>query len=53
MTLPVEMFYAMEFDMKPSVLAISTLVIIISAAMIRLIYRFTDIEGSGGGERLG
>jgi len=52
MTLPVEMFYAMEFDMKPSVLAISTLVIIISAAMIRLIYRFTETEGGGGGERL-
>lgn len=53
MTLPVEMFYAMEFDMNPSVLAISTIVIILSAAFVSLIYRFTGAEGKGGAQRLG
>lgn len=51
MTLPVEIFYAMEFDMRPSVLAMSTLVIILSAVIVRLVYRFTGAEPKGQVER--
>ena len=47
MTLPVEIFYAMEFDMRPNILAMSTLVIIISAVIVKIIYRFTGAEVKG------
>ena len=53
MTLPVEIFYAMEFDISPSVLAISTLVILLSAAVVKLIYRFTGADIKGEVQRLG
>jgi putative spermidine/putrescine transport system permease protein len=40
MTLPVEIFYAMEFDMRPDILAISTVVIVLSAVVVKLLHRF-------------
>lgn len=44
MTLPVEIFYGMEFDMRPNILAISTIVIVFSAIIVRLIYKFMGVE---------
>jgi len=53
MTLPVELFYAMEFDMRPNILAISTLVIILSAIIVRLLYNFMGADVKGVMERAG
>lgn len=52
MTLPVEIFYAMEFDMRPSILAMSTLVILLSAVLVGLVYRFMGVEPKGHAERV-
>jgi putative spermidine/putrescine transport system permease protein len=51
-TLPVEIFYAMEFDMRPNILAMSTLVIVLSAIIVHLSYRFAGAEGRGEKQRL-
>jgi putative spermidine/putrescine transport system permease protein len=47
MTLPVEIFYAMEFEMRPNILAMSTLVILLSAVIVKILYRFTGAELKG------
>ncbi len=47
LTLPVEIFYAMEFDMRPNVLAMSTLVILLSAVLVGFVSRFTGGEPGG------
>ncbi len=44
MTLPVEIFYAMEFDMRPYILAMSTLVVLLSAVLVNLLQRFTGAD---------
>lgn len=53
MTLPVEIFYAMEFDLNPCVLAISTLVIMLCAAVVQVIFRFTGADFKGEVQRFG
>ncbi len=40
-TLPVEIFYALEFDFSPAMLALSTLTVVFSVVLVQLIQRFT------------
>jgi putative spermidine/putrescine transport system permease protein len=50
-TFPVEIFHAMEFDFDPSILAIATLIIVFSMALLYLIQRIVGLEAllrSGG-----
>ena len=51
-TFPVELFYGMENDFNPSVLASSTLVILFSLGLLLLMQRIVGLENllrSGGG----
>jgi putative spermidine/putrescine transport system permease protein len=43
-TFPVEIFHAMEFDFDPSILAIATLIILFSMALLYLIQRIVGLE---------
>jgi len=51
-TLPVEIFYALEFDFSPAILALSTLTVVFSVVLVQLIQRLTGFgltKGVGGG----
>jgi putative spermidine/putrescine transport system permease protein len=43
-TFPVEVFHSMEFDFNPAILAISTLILAISVAMLWLVQRAVGID---------
>ena len=46
-TLPIEIFYGMEHDIRLNIPAMSTLAITLSAFIVKLLYRLTGVEIKG------